>query len=152
VRVRLDREVASTSWTNWFPGPCVRHLVTSTSDHLPILLDMESESSPNQKGHILRYEIMWEREVSLIKEIHNSWEASHPVQSLGDVATNLKLLMLSLKRWSKQKFGAVTGELGKIRKPMEEVGDDDHGSGSDEMRDPRFHMDELLYHEEMIWL
>jgi hypothetical protein len=133
-------------------GSCVRHLVTSRLDHLPILLDMEHKNGLKHRGRILRYEIMWEREALLSEEIQNSLEASHPVQSLGDVATNLKLLMLSLKRWSKQKFGAVTGELGKIRKPMEEVGDDDHGSGSDEMRDPRFHMDELLYHEEMIWL
>jgi hypothetical protein len=28
----------------------------------------------------------------------------------------------------------------------------DHGSGSDEMRDLRLCMDELLYHEEMMWL
>jgi hypothetical protein len=62
------------------------------------------------------------------------------------------MLMSSLRRWSKEKFGAVNGELEKTRKRMEELGGEDLGSGSDEMRGLRFHMDELLYYEEIMWL
>jgi hypothetical protein len=93
---------------------------------------------------------MWEREASLTDEIQNSWMAGHPVQSLADVATNLKVLMSSLRWWSKEKFGVVTGELDKIRKRMEELGGDDQGAGLDEMRELRSCMDELLYREEMM--
>jgi hypothetical protein len=59
-----------------------------------LLLDMENGSRPNQRGHILWYEIMWEREASLTEEIQNSWMAGHPVQSLADVATDLKALVI----------------------------------------------------------
>jgi hypothetical protein len=62
------------------------------------------------------------------------------------------MLMSSLRRWSKEKFGAVNGELEKIRKRMEELGGDNLGSRLDEMRGLRLRMDELLYREEMIWL
>jgi hypothetical protein len=113
---------------------------------------MENGSRPNQRGHILWYEIMWEREASLTEEIQNSWMAGHPVQSLADVATDLKALMSSLRRWSKEKFGAVTRGLDKIRKRIEELGGGDLGAGSDEIRELRSRMDELLYREEMMWL
>jgi hypothetical protein len=62
------------------------------------------------------------------------------------------MLMSSLRRWSKEKFGAVNGELEKTRKRMEELGGEDLGSGSDEMRGLRLRMDELLYYEEIMWL
>jgi Ni,Fe-hydrogenase III large subunit len=103
-------------------GSCVRHLVTSRLDHLPILLDMEHKNGLKHRGRILRYEIMWEREALLSEEIQNSLEASHPVQSLGDVAINLNLLMSSLRWWSKENFRVVIDELEKIRKHMEELG------------------------------
>jgi hypothetical protein len=83
VKVRIDRAVAFIEWTNWFSDSCVRHLVTSRSDHLPILLDMEHDRGSRQKGLMSRYKIMWEREPSLPEEIRSSWEACHPVQNIG---------------------------------------------------------------------
>jgi hypothetical protein len=64
VRVRLDRAVASPSWTDWFPGAVLKHIMTSRLDHCPILLCLENEEAENSPWHITRYEIMWERDVS----------------------------------------------------------------------------------------
>jgi hypothetical protein len=62
VKVRLDRAVATTSWSSWFPEATVHHLVTSRSDHFPNFLDMEQDKSEKLSRRIMRYEIMWERE------------------------------------------------------------------------------------------
>jgi hypothetical protein len=52
-----------------------------------------------------------------IGEIKQAWEASRrPIQDLGDIASNLHKVMISLKRWCREKFGAVTKEIAKIRK------------------------------------
>jgi hypothetical protein len=38
VKVSLNRALALTSWSNWFPEARLRHLVSSRSNHVPILL------------------------------------------------------------------------------------------------------------------
>jgi hypothetical protein len=40
---------------------------------------------------------MWECEPSLMDEIRTAWGEGHAVQSLGDVAGNLKIIMSSMK-------------------------------------------------------
>jgi hypothetical protein len=114
VKVRPDRVVASMSWSTWFPEVRLHHLVSSQSNHAPIL----RERSPR---HIAHYEIIWERELSLPEEVCTAWAARVPVQGLGDIAGNLKRVMHSLTRWSKEKFGAITQELEKLRERLEEV-------------------------------
>jgi exonuclease III len=49
VKVRLDRAVASASWLSWFLGVQLHHLVTSRSDHLPILLELELEQDTSER-------------------------------------------------------------------------------------------------------
>ena len=44
VRVRLDRAVASPSWTDLFSDAQVVHLVSSRSDHCPLLLKAEVDT------------------------------------------------------------------------------------------------------------
>jgi endonuclease/exonuclease/phosphatase family metal-dependent hydrolase len=39
VRARIDRAVASDCWLNLFPHAKVTHIVSSRSDHLPVLLE-----------------------------------------------------------------------------------------------------------------
>jgi hypothetical protein len=112
VRVRLDRAVASPSWSNWFPNAKVQHLISSSSDHCPVFLTIEQQyRMPCRAKCIMRYEIMWEREESLAGEIKKAWEEGAQVQNLGDVVTSLRRVMKSLRSWSFQKFGAVTKEL-----------------------------------------
>jgi hypothetical protein len=72
VRVRLDRAVASPSWSDWFKDAHVRHLVTSRSDHIPILLELEHDRDPSRQNRVARYEIMWEREEPLPDEIRRA--------------------------------------------------------------------------------
>jgi hypothetical protein len=78
---------------------------------------------------------MWEREPLLVEEIKNAWVAGDSVQTLRDVAGNLKTVMSSLTRWSKEKFGTVSAEL-------------ELWTNSQEMQ----RMDELLYREELMWM
>jgi endonuclease/exonuclease/phosphatase family metal-dependent hydrolase len=69
VKVRLDRAVASSSWTNWFPSTRASHLMSSCSDHLPILLEMDCQEGQKPARKICHYEIMWECDNSLPDEI-----------------------------------------------------------------------------------
>jgi hypothetical protein len=74
------------------------------------------------------------------------------MQNLGDIATNLHHVMIALKRWSREKFGAVNKELTSIRKEIEELSMQDGIANQVRLRYLNKHMDELLYREEMMWL
>jgi hypothetical protein len=152
VKVRLDREVASPQWSVWFPNATVKHIVTSRSDHCPILLSLEAQKPQGRSQGVAHYEIMWEREASLSEEINKSWEASRSIHDLRDFAKSLKRVMVNLKSWSHIKFGAVTKEMSKIRKRMEELELQGPPGHAQELHTLRSRMDELLYREEMMWL
>jgi hypothetical protein len=121
IKVRPDRVVASMSWSTWFQDVRLHQLVSSRSNHAPTLLEIDRDESERSPRHIAHYEIMWERELSLPEEVRTAWAAGVPVQGLGDIAGNLKRVMHSLTRWSKEKFGAITQELDKLRERLEEV-------------------------------
>jgi hypothetical protein len=152
VKVRLDRAVASPEWSGWFPHAMLKHIISSRSDHCPILLWLEEKDSQVNKQGSSRYKIMWEREPMLTEEIRNSWSRSGPINGLTDVANSLKDVLCSLKKWSYDKFSAVSKELSKIRKRMEEIEMQGPGALSQELHTLRTRMDELLYREEMTWL
>jgi hypothetical protein len=152
VRVRLDQVVASPSWSQWFPDTWLQHLVSSKSDHSPVFLNLEQEHEPRPVHRILRYEIMWEREESLPEEIKRAWEDGNPAHNLSDVASTLRRVMLSLKRWSYDKFGVVTKEIENIRNKIEEMSTQDHITHQGEIEKLSKRLDELLYREEIMWL
>jgi hypothetical protein len=99
-----------------------------------------------------RYEVMWEREESLYDEVKNAWEEAGAMQNLGDVRNSLKGVMTSLKRWSQAKFGAVSKEIKKIRKRMEELIFQNPLEDQPELNGLRERVDELLHREEIMWL
>jgi hypothetical protein len=70
VMVRLDRAIASHSWSNLFTAASVKHVVSSRSDHLPLVLRSGKLEENRNKPSINRYECMWEREESLSEEIN----------------------------------------------------------------------------------
>ena len=87
VRVRLDRAVASPSWSDLFSDAQVVHLMSSRSDHCPILLKAEVATREKGSKRCFRYEIMWERMDSLPEVIKQTWDCrpiicwNYPVNS-----------------------------------------------------------------------
>jgi hypothetical protein len=95
---------------------------------------------------------MWEREPTLPAAIDDDWKNGKSVRDLGDIATNLHGVMASLKRWSKDKFGAVTQELENLHKKLEDLNELGNRCANDEEKAIQNQMDELLYREETMWL
>jgi hypothetical protein len=81
MKVRLDRVVASPSWSSWFPSVTVRHITSSRFDHCPIVLDFEKDEYARIGRRISRYELMWEWDATLPEEIKKAWQAGGSMQS-----------------------------------------------------------------------
>jgi hypothetical protein len=96
VKVRLDRAVASSAWLAMFPEHHLRHLVSSRSDHFPILLSADTDTNARPDRPIRRYKIVWEREPLLSTAVKDAWSKRVPVTNLGDVAASFSTMMSSL--------------------------------------------------------
>jgi hypothetical protein len=151
VKVRLDTVVADSNWRDLFSASTLHHLVSSRSDHCPLLLEIKKESWERHKPRIFGYEIMWERLESLALEIKEAWCTAPNREGLGGIASALVHVQRALRSWSRENFGAITKELDGLRVRLETMKEDPHTSRSD-IRLVTDRMDELLYREEMTWL
>jgi hypothetical protein len=152
VRVRLDRAVAQTSWLKLFPETSVEHLVTSRSDHCPLLIRLGKRQNMQPSKKNLRYEVMWEREESLAEEIQIAWESIKCDQDLGGIKLKLTETMSNLQKWSKETFGAVEKELKNLRKKLETLQLAYNPNNLADIAEVQKRMDELLIREELMWL
>jgi hypothetical protein len=96
---------------------------------------------------------MWEWVDSLLGEIKNAWESSgQNMQNMGYIASSLRDVMSSLKRWSQVNFGVVTKELAGIRESLDALSMQDLIANQGRITELGKRMDELLYREEMLWI
>lgn len=149
VKVRLDRAVASNDWRNLYAFHSVQHLITPCSDHVPLLLRGEPETSfarPNCR----QYEIHWERDAALPDIIRQAWESFGSVNNLAQLHVALDRTMSTLRTWSKKNHGNITKELEKSRAQLEQLMN--MNADRQEIRKVTDRMNELLYREEMMWL
>jgi hypothetical protein len=58
VRVRLDRAVANSRWRDMFSNVEVQHIVSSRSNHCPLLVEIRKDAWDMKGPTLFRYEIM----------------------------------------------------------------------------------------------
>ncbi|XP_071680546.1 uncharacterized protein [Lolium perenne] len=152
VKVRLDRAVASPEWSLRFPNTRLRHIISSRSDHLPLLLTEDESAEFSPGNYMRRYEVFWEREPSLASAVEEAWSRRIPTQDLGGISYTLKDIMSSLYRWKAANIKPLPKEIDKRRLLMEElISRMDSDSEAEKTRLAR-EMDELLYREEIAWM
>lgn len=149
VKVRLDRAMATNEWRDIFGAVVVKHLTTSCSDHCPLLIIWEPETTrPAMKTRW--YEVMWQREHSLPEVISSFWEGAGQKKTLGNIRAALSKMRDNLHKWSKEKFGNVTREIEKSRSRLEEL--INMNADRMDLRREEDKLNELLYREEMMCL
>jgi hypothetical protein len=98
-RTRLDRALASPSWSSRYPLAILKHLTAATSDHSPILLRFEGEREQNQAAaRPFRYEVMWESHEAFNPILEQAWHAGGQGTTVGEIKGKLNHLSGDLKR------------------------------------------------------
>jgi hypothetical protein len=151
VKVRLDRAVASPSWNSKFPNAIVRHLVSSCSDHCPILIDLERSNVQAQLKRPWRYEMMWEREGSLAVEIEKSWNKGTRAANLQHICTKLSTMRDDLNVWKNNNFGSVDREIKNLKRELEVLLYRNDSAMFFRVKEIHRRLDELLLREELMW-
>ena len=62
MKVRLHRAVACSQWSSMCLDCKVSHIISSRSDHCPILINFLEDPKVGKITKNLRYESYWERE------------------------------------------------------------------------------------------
>lgn len=156
VKARLDRGVASSSWSDIFREAVVEHICSSRSDHLPLLVRLgpRLEWRPTNEKRIpaFRYEYMWERVDSLSSSIDISWKKNGEAESLEKLGTKLTTMQADLRQWAAKDFGSILKDTAAIRKELGNLWRDPQPSGQqDKIKQLSKDLDELLLREEMMW-
>jgi hypothetical protein len=151
VRVRLDRAVACPDWSNKFLNTMVNHLISSRSDHCPILVDIKKVMDRPKNTRMNRYEMIWERDTALQEEINTAWTAHANAECLQNIHHKLNSTMTCLTKWSSLKFGSVNREIDKIKKNLERLQRQNFNGFSEEVDALNKRLDELLLREEIMW-
>lgn len=73
IQERLDRGLANQDWRAMFPAATVTVLEVSTSDHLPILLELKRKMYV-PKTHRFRFENMWIKEEQCRQLVQEGWK------------------------------------------------------------------------------
>jgi hypothetical protein len=143
--------VVDSAWRDMFTDVKVHHLVSSRSDHCPLLVEARQVVWERRDQRIFRYEIMWERVDSLAIEIRKLWCSIANRGNLNSIMHTLLNMKGALRQWSKCEFGAVTEEINKLRKELEHARARTPANRM-EIGCIADRMDEVLYREEMMWL
>lgn len=100
IHERLDRGCANDLWFNKFPNTAIHHLPKITSDHCPLLLNLDH---PNTFHGIkpFRFEPMWVLESSFTEVVYQAWFSRFLLDEKLDQTRN------DLSVWNKEKFGNV---------------------------------------------
>lgn len=152
VKGRIDRAVASHCWSALFPDAKLTHLVSSRSDHLPLLLELEKQMHIPAAPELPKYEYMWEREASLPEAIEDAWSSSPACSSLTELAQKIGKTRSHLSDWSKVNFGKVSKEIKTKRNKLKRLWEEQNSPSRDEaIRKISAELDELLHREEMMW-
>ena len=152
VKERLDRAVACPQWSSIFPDCKVTHIISSRSDHCPLLIELMGAPRSGSFIKHLKYEAYWEREdAELQVQIDSCWNNNARVNNLGDVANNLDKLMKSLHGWSQVHIGYLPKKLESARKRLSVLFNRSDHKAIVERKKILKEMDELLLKEEIMW-
>jgi hypothetical protein len=99
----------------------VCHLISSRSDHCPVLVELRKDVWERKDARTFRYEIMWEQVDTLSKEIKKVWCSTADRENLGRLVHVMRNMQNALRQWSSQHFGAVTREPNDLLRDLEEI-------------------------------
>jgi hypothetical protein len=137
---------------NMFKFATVTHIVTSRSDHAPLLLCLGEQRPQCKNNNSFRYEHMWERDASLSAEIEKCWTSSPNGADLADVTNKLKSVQKGLKSWSRRFFGSVHRKVQKLGAQLDNLWNKPASPQRDDLINAKTReLDECLYREEMFW-
>ncbi|OMO88292.1 reverse transcriptase [Corchorus capsularis] len=144
---RLDRSFATESWWRKFGSSFEKHLISSASDHLPLLISISSRTQVfSKRKRSFKFEDMWCSHENFEKIVKDSWCSSSQ-----EIASKLADCSLALEQWNKTEFGNLQCNIAYKKKEYELLYAD-YGAGSMvQFEKCKLELDKLYRREELLW-
>lgn len=113
IQERLDRGFATQVWRNLFPQAEVKVLDVSTSDHLPLVLQLNAKVYV-PKARRFKFENMWIKEPECINLVNSSWNAN----DTGSILEKIEYVSLKLEEWGGGKTKELRVQIQNCRKML----------------------------------
>lgn len=149
-RKGIDEAKARLSWRVAFPKAKVFHLTALSSDHNPVLTDVDYKLQTNLTQKRFHFEHMWLRQYGFHNLISGTWDRLSTENS--SLATNLKSLGSTLTTWNQSSFGNVSHKINCIRSKLTTIRNLPRDSSTISAEDTLSReLDEWLLREEILW-
>ena len=121
TKERLDRAVANQMWRSKFPGTSVNHIVSHTSDHLPLILQNKEPPKLGYKGRRgFKFEEAWLLWDGCEQVIQEAWDNGGGGNSaLETVHKKIGGCALELLVWGASKTHPGVEEIKHLQKRIE---------------------------------
>ncbi|XP_024155814.1 uncharacterized protein LOC112163789 [Rosa chinensis] len=116
IKIRLDRFMACQRWKDFFGASRVVHLNPSTSDYLPILLEIrEIRQRQRKRKKRFRFEEFWLKEEECKKVVESGWEKAVGSYPFLKICNKIDLTRKALEKWSSNQFGSLKRNIEDTR-------------------------------------
>ena len=146
IQERLDRGLANNDWRCLFPHAEFKVLVVSTSDHLPLFLQLNSQIYV-PKAKRFRFENIWIREADCMAVVKNSWEN----YEMGSILDKIEYCCLKLEEWGGGKIKELGRKIKNCRWMLRKYRSRRDDFGVRKYNEERWEFLNLLEKKEIYW-
>ncbi|XP_074346657.1 uncharacterized protein LOC141685458 [Apium graveolens] len=146
MQERLDRGLANYEWKNLFPSAEIKVLDVSTSDHLPLVLNLNSQVYV-PKGRRFKFENVWIKEVECLNLVKESWHNNGP----GGILSKIEYCCLKLEEWGGGKVKEWRVKIKNCREQLRRFRSRRDQYGVQNYNEAREEFLKLLERQEIYW-
>lgn len=114
VKRRLDRILCTQRFYDQFPMVKVKHLSRITSDHAPLLLNLNVQSDTTPRS--FRFLNVWTEHNDFLKFVAGQWSTYPTIGGMRGMYNKLQSLKKDLQHWNKQVFGNIFDKLAAVER------------------------------------
>lgn len=146
VKERLDRGLANNDWKRMFPLAEVQVMEVSTSDHMPLILQLKRMVYvPKRKR--FRFENMWIQETDCYNIIRDSWN----IENARSIVEKMQYCSMKLEEWGGGKVKEMQIKMKKCRGDMRKYRSRRDSDGVQRYNKSRDEFLKLLEQKEVFW-
>ncbi|KAK9991581.1 hypothetical protein SO802_026566 [Lithocarpus litseifolius] len=152
TKIRLDRAVANKDWIGKFQMSKVLHLSTHASDHLSILLQVQS-FVPQRRERGFKFEESWLLKEDCEAKVKEAWNSELVVeQGLASTLKKIQVCGSKLMKWGSIRITPDKEAIKQIQKRLDRLNEEEMNFDSKaENLELNKEMDELLQKQEIYW-
>jgi hypothetical protein len=146
IEERLDRALVSSDWLTKFPHAKLRNILSSHSDHSPILLQC-SPIVRQHYNHEFKFENSWLLEEDIEVVVQEGWNDGNSLE----ITQRLSHCAEKLQRWGKRKKRRFKAEVAEHEAEMERNRDRSDSDSRVRFREAQTQHAKVLIQEEAFW-